>query len=512
MLNDSWDEGYAADTTYTFGYYNQLNPLQYKLLFLSKSVAMPKIKTACELGFGQGVTINMHAASSDVEWFGNDFNPEQVAFAQGLADASHAKIHLYDDSFAEFVHRDDLPKFDFIAVHGIWSWISDENKQCLVDFIKKNLKVGGILYISYNTLPGHCKTGPVRKLMSMYNNICVSEALNTTSRVDECLVFANEVVKLSPLLTRDIPVLSEKISSLAKDDHTYLCHEYLNMNWDPMYFDDFAEKLGPAKLSYICSATMVDLLDMVNFSDEHKAMFDVLVNPNAIETYKDFLVDRQFRCDIWGKGVRHLNNVELELAIKDISVILMTDRSKIKLEHEGYCATVNLTNILNPILDILGDYKPHGYETLLKKARSLGFTFNDVLFAIQSLVTQNALCVTQELTPEIRKQALDLNRSILETCVLGPKISNLAAPLIGGSLAFDHLNQIFLLAYMKLGKSTNIKTICDFVDETFNAFDIKILKKEANIQDDNANKEEIRKSAEEFLKRLDLYKTLGIVE
>ncbi len=511
MLNDSWDEGYAADTTYTFGYYNQLNPLQYKLLFLSKSVAMPKIKTACELGFGQGVTINMHAASSDVEWFGNDFQPEQVAFAQGLADASHAKIHLYDDSFAEFAHRDDLPKFDFIAIHGIWSWISDENKQYLVDFIKKNLNVGGILYISYNTLPGHCKTAPIRKLMAMYNSTCVSEALNITSRVDECLTFAHEVIKVSPLVTHDIPVLEEKIKSLAKDDHTYLCHEYLNMNWDPMYFDDFAKKLEPAKLSFICSATMIDLLDMVNFTDEQKAMFDVLVNPISIETYKDFLINRQFRCDIWGKGVRHLNNVELEAAVKDILVILTAEKDKVKLQHDGYCASVNLTNILNPILSILGDHKPHCYEEILNKARSLGFTFNDVLFAMQSLVTQNALCVAQELTDEIRKQALDLNKSILESCVLGPKIVNLAAPLIGGSLAFDHLNQIFLLAYMKLGSKANIKTICDFVDEQFNAYDIKVLKKEANIEDDDSNKEAIRKAAEEFLKRVDLYKTLGII-
>jgi len=44
-----------------------------------------------------------------------------------------------------------LPDFDYIGLHGIWSWISDENRQVIVDFIRKKLKVGGVLYISYNT-------------------------------------------------------------------------------------------------------------------------------------------------------------------------------------------------------------------------------------------------------------------------------------------------------------------------------------------------------------------------
>jgi len=31
-------------------------------------------------------------------------------------------------ALAEFVARDDLPEFDVIALHGIWSWISAENR------------------------------------------------------------------------------------------------------------------------------------------------------------------------------------------------------------------------------------------------------------------------------------------------------------------------------------------------------------------------------------------------
>jgi len=69
-----------------------------------------------------------------------------------------ADIHLSDQSFAEFCGRTDLPDFDYIALHGLWSWINDDNRAVIVDFIRRKVKVGGVVYISHNTLPGWATT------------------------------------------------------------------------------------------------------------------------------------------------------------------------------------------------------------------------------------------------------------------------------------------------------------------------------------------------------------------
>jgi len=34
----------------------------------------------------------------------------------------------------------DLPDFDFIGMHGIWSWISEEDRALIVEFIRRKLK------------------------------------------------------------------------------------------------------------------------------------------------------------------------------------------------------------------------------------------------------------------------------------------------------------------------------------------------------------------------------------
>jgi hypothetical protein len=118
-----WSAGYVADIGYTFGYYQELNPLRAKLAFLNSGLNVPEFGHACELGFGQGLSASLHAAASVTSWQGTDFNPSQAAFAQDLIAASGANAKLYDEAFAEFANRADLPDFDFIGLHGIWSWI-----------------------------------------------------------------------------------------------------------------------------------------------------------------------------------------------------------------------------------------------------------------------------------------------------------------------------------------------------------------------------------------------------
>jgi hypothetical protein len=80
-------EGYVSGLDYTYGYHVELNPMRIPLHFLNAGLASPVIRTACELGFGRGVSISMHAASSTVQWYGTDFNSAQAAFAQEMAAA-----------------------------------------------------------------------------------------------------------------------------------------------------------------------------------------------------------------------------------------------------------------------------------------------------------------------------------------------------------------------------------------------------------------------------------------
>ena len=102
-----WTAGYVTELDYTYGYYRELSPSLLRLACMSAGIAPPSPKPLqyLELGFGQGLSINIHAAAVDGEFWGTDFNPTQVTHARALSEASGSGAKLFEDSFAEFAAR-----------------------------------------------------------------------------------------------------------------------------------------------------------------------------------------------------------------------------------------------------------------------------------------------------------------------------------------------------------------------------------------------------------------------
>ncbi|MBR0261829.1 MAG: class I SAM-dependent methyltransferase [Selenomonadaceae bacterium] len=169
---NAWNEGYFTDSTYTYGYYRELSPNFMRWCLLLKGIAAPEISETschCELGYGQGVSANIHAAATPGKYFATDFNPAHAAQANELVEASGANAKFFEDSFEEFSKRDDLPQFDSIGLHGIWTWVSAENRKHILDIARRHLKSGGMFYNSYNCLPGWSPNAPLRELLSLFD-------------------------------------------------------------------------------------------------------------------------------------------------------------------------------------------------------------------------------------------------------------------------------------------------------------------------------------------------------
>src|SRR5215468_9487408 len=108
-----WADGYVTEIDYTFNYNGELSPSMLELSCLSAGFAWTCASPLryLELGFGQGVSINIHAAAVDGEFWGTDFNPVHVAHALSLSKAANSKTILLDDTFGELASRNDLPEF-----------------------------------------------------------------------------------------------------------------------------------------------------------------------------------------------------------------------------------------------------------------------------------------------------------------------------------------------------------------------------------------------------------------
>ncbi|TFH75451.1 methyltransferase [Gammaproteobacteria bacterium LSUCC0112] len=444
-----WTAGYVADIGYTFGYYTELNPTRLKLAFLNQGLAFPEVGAACELGFGQGMSTNLQAAASVSKWYGTDFNPSQAACAQEFANLSGSNAQVYDESFEEFAKRTDLPEFDFIGLHGIWSWISDSNRQIIVDFVRNKLKVGGVLYISYNTLPGWAAFAPMRHLMAEHADVIGSEGRGIVSRINDAIEFADKLLETNPVFSRANPLVGERIKKLKDQNRHYLAHEYFNKDWHPMHFATMADWLESAKVSYACSANYLEHIDAINMTPEQQTFMQEIPDAMFRESVRDFIINQQFRKDYWVKGPRKLLPLERTEALRAQRVILTTTRSDVNLKVNGAIGEAKMSeSIYDPILDYLADHKVKSLAQIEAHAAKHQINFGQVVQAVMILIGANHLNPVQDdsVAQKAKKHADLINQAIINKARSSGDILYLASPVTGGGIFTSRFNQLFLLA------------------------------------------------------------------
>lgn len=450
----NWSAGYVSDVGYTFGYYPELNPLRLKLAFLSMGLVSPDIGVACELGFGQGVSVNIHAAASSTEWHGTDFNPSQASFSQELAAASGANVKLRDEAFADFANRSDLPNFDYIGLHGIWSWISDENRAVIVDFVRRKLNVGGVLYISYNTMPGWAAFSPMRYLMTEHAQTLGAEGCGIVSRVDRAIDFAEKLLATHPAYARANPLVADRIKKLKGQNRNYLAHEYFNRDWHPMHFSAMAKLLESAKLQYGCSAHFLDHIDSINLTVEQQAFLRDIPDLVLRESVRDFMVNQQFRRDYWVKGVRKLNVLEQAELLRAQKVILVRHRSDISLKVSGALGEATMSEIVyGTVLNVLADYKPKTLGEIEQALKEKNLPLSQITQALIVLTGVGAVAVVLADAPtsNAKTQTDRINKYFLEKARGSGDIGYLASTVTGGGIPVERFSQLFVHA-ISLGK------------------------------------------------------------
>jgi len=497
-----WTDGYRVDIDYTHGYYAELNPLHMQFAMLLAGLTPPEVDTACELGFGQGVSLNIHAAASGVAWYGTDFNPAQTAFAQELAQASGTKARCYNDAFIEFAERSDLPEFDFIALHGIWSWVSEENQRAILRLIDRRLRVGGVVYVGYNAMPGWAPVLPLRELLVRHIDTMTATGSEIGARVSDARAFLDRLFKTNPAALRANLTLSERLSSLAGHDPRYLVHEYLNENWKPQSILEMAEQLGTARLRFACSARWLDAVDAINLTSEQARILQEVADPVTREMLRDFIINRFFRRDYWVKGARSLTPHDRAERLRAMRVILLRDPADIDLKVKGALGEADLLPaIYAPVLDALADRVPLTLGEIDDAVRERDVSFALMLEALTVLMGRGLVSLVQ---PDARAnaaadQCAALNQYLMSRAETSGDVSVLASPLTGGGITVGRFQQMFLAECHKGGGET--AQLAATVWKVLREQGQVLLKDGKPIEGEEANLEELSRLAGEFMAR-----------
>lgn len=441
---------YISELGYTHGFYGELTPAHLRLAMLSRGVrhSLPDAPSYLELGFGQGLTLNIVAAANRGRYWGTDFNSAHAANAAELAAASGADVRVLDDAFDALAARPDLPEFDVIALHGIWSWISAANRAIIVDIARRRLRPGGLLYISYNVTPGWSAAMPLRHLMVEYAE---QEARGELpAKIDQALEFLQNVVDRGAGYFANNPAVAERLSQMRGQQRAYLAHEFFNGDWEPMPFSATCDLLRPAQLSFAASATLIDHIDRLNLSDEAQALIAGLANDQMRETTRDYFVNQQFRRDIFIKGARTLDPIDRDRAMRETIFVLLRRPQDCPASVNGSLGAAQLLpEIFDPVLAVL-DAAPVGcsVDAILTDPACRGLNLAQIWEALVLLDAMGwvAPAPSGGVDDAARTRTAGLNRALCRRAAASADIGYLAAPEIGSALPVGRISQMFLHA------------------------------------------------------------------
>jgi SAM-dependent methyltransferase len=319
-----WARGYPVVEPYPASWHHFQSPAHLAaicaLMGVAWDVGPGTPLSIAEIGCGTGYTANVLAAGNpNATVLGLDYNPAHIAEARavagaaGLGNVGFAEIDLAELDGAEL---DRLPEFDLVTVHGVWSWVDDPVREGVLRLLRRRLKPGGVVLMTYNALPGASAALGLWRLVRATLLAHGSTAAGlAAARVQLERLLAAEPRHLPPsgwstLLLSDI--------GLARQG--YLLHEFLTEHWRPSFFGDVAAALAGARCAHVGSASIDENFLTMTLSPAQQVLWNEAPDAAARELLTDFCVPRAFRRDVFMRGLRRIRGDQAVEAITLVAV------------------------------------------------------------------------------------------------------------------------------------------------------------------------------------------------
>ncbi len=295
----------------------QMAPRSLALALLANNVLPPAFEGPfryAELGCGTGVTLAALAAVyPEADFLGIDFMPGHIAEARHLAaEAGLENVRFEEGDFATLAGEADAPggRFDYVGLHGVYTWVSQENRDNIVRILDRWLIPGGVFYVGYNAMPGWLQYEPVRRILR--DLLGAAEDMTAARRARDAVD-----AWLPQLGHRGLDEFWKRVSGLSD---RYLIHEFASKHGGAMWSVDVVREMADAKLQRRASAALAENFDPLLFSPKKLEAIREADRLGFGDTARDIMAARSFRMDIFCRGAPRLTEADAARRLADWSV------------------------------------------------------------------------------------------------------------------------------------------------------------------------------------------------
>jgi len=287
--------------------------------------------TYCELHAGSAVTTALLAASNPFgEFHAIDPRPEMIASGKALAADGGARNLTYHQGGLETALEMPLPPFDYVVVHGIYSWVPLRERALVLAFLRKFLKQGGAVYVTYHARPGANRMEPFRRL---FREVGRGLKLDAPQR----LLATRDLYRL--LFDARSPAIAgsgftpEALAQLSSLPPQAIQADYANEFVDPLFVTEIISDFAAIDCTLAGSAEMAETLPVLMAREPFKTILERLPTVAGRELAKDYLLDTAHRRDVFVRGGRRLAADNREAVLGGLAFALEVPPALVRYER-----------------------------------------------------------------------------------------------------------------------------------------------------------------------------------
>ncbi len=460
--------GYLTELPYLDLYFPELAPAFLAYAALCHGFPPPPLDrfAYCELGCGNGQTLAVLAASNpEARFFGCDINPDHVRTARALADAGALRnLAIQERDFAAMAADESLPPFDYVALHGVWSWVAPEVRGSILEFLRRRLKPGGLCYISYNCMPGWSQGAPLRRLLF---ELAQTQTGGAPDRARAALAFLKEMRAADTIFFGMSPAAVKVFETLLGKPVNYLVHEYLSADWEAPYVVDMIRELAGAGFAYAGAAVPADNHPFLILPAKARALLKPGLAPELRQLVADFVLMRQFRRDVFCKGRPTLDGPKIAAAFGEMTVGRLRAPADIAYSGKGAGGEFTFHTPSAETVASLLAFGPWRVADIARHPEAASFGENHIHQALHTFIAARQMALFPPSRPPARTTGRLRFAAAFNSAIAGGLHANtgrttFAAPVAGMGMPCDWA-QAALLAALVEGHADPIERVVDLV-------------------------------------------------
>lgn len=260
-------------------------------LFGMNSAAVDRCRVL-ELGCGNGSNLVPIASSlTESEFVGIDRASLPIEKGNTMVqDLALRNVSLYQQDLLDVSPA--LGEFDYIIVHGLYSWVPDAVKAKTLEICRSLLKPQGVAFVSYNAYPGGHLRDMVREMLLFH----VRDLFEPQQRINQSVALLQFLINSQTKGDTYTQFLKEELEQTLKLDQGNLYHDQLGNVNTPVYFHQFASNAAQHGLQFLAEADFFEMQYHIYPPETVKLLSRMAAEGRILkEQYLDFLKCRRFR-------------------------------------------------------------------------------------------------------------------------------------------------------------------------------------------------------------------------